>query len=211
MISWFFLAGGVRIIVIGIVGKTGSGKSTIARYIQKKSKDALVIDGDKVAKEIYRTDPQACRETIKAFKDCALKDHGIDFAALGRKVFSDPAALQRLNSLMFPRLRRQVKRIIRENPDKKTIIIDAAVLWDCGLDRLCDVVLLVKAPKEKRTRFLFEKEPGRKPQELLCRIEGQAIKECPEKADFVVFNEGDREALFAEIDKILSILEQNGP
>lgn len=71
---------GVTIIIIGIVGKTGSGKSTVAGYIQKQSKDVLLIDADRVAKDIYRCDPSLCLRIKEHFENCVTEQGDVVFS-----------------------------------------------------------------------------------------------------------------------------------
>jgi dephospho-CoA kinase len=196
-------------LIIGIAGKTGSGKSTAAVYIKDNLGNALVIDVDKVAKDIYRIDPEVCAKISKGFSGCVSDKGKIDFSALAKKVFSDPHELEKLNRLMFPRIKKRVKEIIKDNP-ANILIIDAAVLFESGLDILCDYIVLVRAPKNKRLALLELDEPGKDPAELALRVEGQRLRDLPEKADYVLDNSEDLDSLYRKLDRIIGSIKKNG-
>ncbi|OQA21815.1 MAG: Dephospho-CoA kinase [Actinobacteria bacterium ADurb.Bin346] len=177
-------------MIIGIAGRVGSGKSTIANYLAGCFKESLIIDADKVAKEIYCADSSAREEVRACFGDCVIdKDGQVDYLKLGRLVFSSQEKLCRLNDIMLFRIEAAIKEKINKNSRKKIIIIDAAVLFGTDLYRICDFIIWLKAP-EKRRRELLQLKSGTEPEEINRRIRGQLIKKIPSKIDFNVDNSG---------------------
>lgn len=102
------------------------------------------MDVDKVAKNIYSKNPVILNELRKIFGDGVFNSDGdLIYKSLAEKVFSSKTELEKLNRLMFPLIRSELKNILNENQDKNYIMIDAAVLFDCKLDLMCDYVILV--------------------------------------------------------------------
>ena len=110
---------------IGVTGRMGSGKSTVARRFQEKG--ATLVDGDTLGWEVLRI-PDV-REAITASMGPDVIDRGgqVDRARLGRVVFRDPGAMERLNGIVQPVLLRRVREVL-EAPGQGVLVLDAAVL-----------------------------------------------------------------------------------
>jgi dephospho-CoA kinase len=140
---------------LGLVGRTGSGKSTVARALADDG--AVVIDADALGHEVTDGDPEV-RAALGA-------EYGPDVYAAGRldrrrvaaRVFADPAARARLDALVHPRIleriRSRIATLEAEGFDG-VVVIDAALLLDWGLERELDAVALVTAPDARRIERL---------------------------------------------------------
>lgn len=104
---------------------------------------------------------------------------------------------------MFPRIRKEVKKIAGSTGGPGHILIDAAVLFGAKLDALCDYIILVECDEETRKKFLKDKKPGDNDIEL--KIKGQHIEIDKKCIDFIIINDGDLEAL---LHKTLSIMKE---
>jgi len=102
---------------------------------------------------------------------------------------------------MFPLIRSEVENILNENQNKNYIIIEAAILFDCKLDPMCDYIILVNTTDRRREIFL--KNKNFQDADIELRIEGQYIKIDKKKVDFVVNNDSSREILLKKVEKIL--------
>jgi dephospho-CoA kinase len=194
----------IKIFVIGIAGKTGSGKSTAAGYLQSCLKDSLLIDGDKIAKEIYLSDRSAREQVRTCFGDFVLKADGqIDYRKLGKLVFSSKEKLCSLNDIMLPRIESAVKEKLRLNTDKKYLIIDAAILFNTGIYKICDFIIWVRADRRRRQEMLAEKS-GLTEDEITLRVEGQMVKRIPSRIDFILDNNGTVEEMQDKINSIVA-------
>jgi dephospho-CoA kinase len=139
---------------IGLTGPIGCGKSTVAGWLAARG--ALVIDADAIAREV--TDlPEVRRAIIERFgPQLGRPDGTIDRAALGRRVFADPAQLAILEGLTHPLVReRIVAELARaEAAGAEALVIEAIKLVEGGLASACDEVWLVTcAPEEQRARL----------------------------------------------------------
>ncbi|MBU4313637.1 MAG: dephospho-CoA kinase [Actinobacteria bacterium] len=189
-------------VVLGITGRIASGKSTVSRYIKKIKKNTLILDVDKVAKNIYSKNPVILNELRKIFGDEVFNSDGdLIYKSLAEKVFSSKTELEKLNRLMFPLIRSEVKNILNENRDKNYIIIEAAILFDCKLDLMCDYIILVDTSDERREIFL--KNKNFLDDDIELRIEGQHIKINRKKVNFIINNNNSKESLLKKVEKIL--------
>ncbi|PIU29490.1 MAG: dephospho-CoA kinase [Candidatus Hydromicrobium americanum] len=188
-------------VVLGITGRIASGKSTVSRYIKKIKKNTLILDVDKVAKNIYSKNPEILNELRKIFGDEVFNSDGdLIYKSLAEKVFSSKTELEKLNRLMFPLIRSEVKNILNENRDKNYIIIEAAILFDCKLDLMCDYIILVDNSEERREIFL--KNKNFLDDDIELRIEGQYIKINRKKVNFIINNNNSKESLLKKVEKI---------
>lgn len=131
-------------LIVGLVGKVGSGKSTVAA-IMKEEYGFETIDVDQVGHKALELEKD---HLIKTFGSSILDDTGgIDREHLGMLVFSDTRKLSKLNSLVHHRIKELVFKHISEYSGVKKFIIDAALLFEIGLDSYCDFVVSVEAPE----------------------------------------------------------------
>ena len=138
--------------VIGITGPTGSGKTTALTALERLG--FQVVDCDALYYQLLARD-QGLRQGIQvAFGQVFLPDGQLDRRALGDIVFGDPAALDKLNALVYPAVSSAVKQKI-ENCTKKGLVIDAINLIESGLGDLCDwTVALTAAPDVRMKRIM---------------------------------------------------------
>ncbi len=138
--------------VIGITGPTGSGKTTALTALERLG--FQVVDCDALYYQLLARD-QGLRQGIQgAFGQVFLPDGQLDRRALGDIVFGDPAALDKLNALVYPAVSAAVKQKI-ENCTKKGLVIDAINLIESGLGDLCDwTVALTAAPDVRMKRIM---------------------------------------------------------
>ncbi len=147
-------------IVIGISGQTGAGKTTFANSF-KETFDGLFsviyIDVDSLGHKVLN-DSETIGQLTKAFGEDILTDSKIDRKKLGAKVFVSQETTELLNSIMHPRMVKIVEDIIKTNKENtrgKIIIIDAALLYKMNLARLCDKIIYVEADPEVRVKRLI--------------------------------------------------------
>ncbi len=143
-------------LIIGISGQTGAGKSTLAELMVKQGYGRN-IEVDNLGHDLLK-DKATIQQLTDAFGTEILTDNQIDRKKLGAKAFASTAATETLNSIMHPNMVKMVERIIEE--EKKngspSIIVNAALLYKMKLDKLCNKIIYVKADPEIRVKRLVE-------------------------------------------------------
>jgi dephospho-CoA kinase len=183
------------IYIIGIAGKMASGKSTVCSYLKGFIPETAVLDVDSLAKEIYCENPGLVDRLKACFGECILDPDGlVDYKSLGRVAFSSKDDLEKLNNIMAGEILKKIEAFLKKNMEIKCVIIDAAILFNIGINKLCDIIIWVTADKQKRLKLLKNKT-GMAESEAIMRIEGQHIKYIKKLVDFTIRNDGSRISL----------------
>jgi len=179
-------------MVIGLTGSIGTGKSEAARQLEALG--ASIISADQVGHEAYTPNTEAWEQVVVAFGDGILQEDGeIDRRKLGGIVFSDPGKLEQLNQIMHPRMARMVANKIEalriEGVD--VVVVEAALLFEAGWDSLVEEVWVTDSPEQMVIDRLKNRN-GLSEDEARKRISSQMDRsERLGKADFVIDNSGD--------------------
>jgi len=140
--------------VIGLTGNIGSGKSEVRRMLENLG--AFGIDADALAHQAISSGEPAFEAVIQEFGTSILNQDGqIDRARLGKIVFSDPAALSRLEAIIHPRVRQQVDQLIRLATNS-VVVIEAIKLIEAGYPAVCDSIWVVAAPEQSQVERLVK-------------------------------------------------------
>jgi len=144
-------------IVVGVTGGLGTGKSTVARMFGELG--AVVIDADKVAHEVMEPKRLAWRKIVKAFGEEFLnEDETINRTHLATLVFRDPEARRQLEAIVHPqvikRIKQQLSRLKR-NRRVQAVVLDVPLLVETGHEALVDTLVVVTAlPEVARMRLI---------------------------------------------------------
>ncbi len=160
-----------RPVKIGLTGGTGTGKSTVARMFADLG--AATIDADELFHGLLARSPNLLRQIAQTFGTQYIGANGaLDRRALGKLVFGNPEALERLNAITHgPLLVEIEQRLAQVPPTARALVIEAAVLFEMGAQALCDVVVVTVARPETRVQRLVTK--GLTQQEAWQRVRAQ--------------------------------------
>ncbi len=179
-------------IVIGLTGGIGTGKSEAARILQDLG--AVIINADQVGHSAYTPHSEIWSEVVSAFGKGILEDNEeIDRRKLGAIVFSDSSQLERLNRIMHPRMAKMVQQELDRLRDDgaPVAVVEAAVLFEAGWDSLVDEVWTTAAPEESVVARLMARN-GLPEEEARKRINAQmSADERAARSQAVVDNSGD--------------------
>lgn len=142
-------------LVIGFTGPTGAGKTSALRALERLG--GLVLDCDAVYHELLRTDQKLRAAIAAAFGPVFTSDGALDRQKLGTAVFSDPAALETLNRIIYERLPHELLRRM-DDSDAPVVGIDAINLIESGLCDMCRRTVAVLAPAEVRIRRIMARD-----------------------------------------------------
>ncbi len=187
------------LLIVGLVGRAGSGKSAVARALGAQG--AEVIDADGLGHDVTDSDPEV-RAALSAEygPDVYLASGELDRRRVAAQVFAQPAALARLNALVHPRIVARIRSrlaALRAAGFRGAVIVDAALMLDWGFERECDAVLAVTAPADAQSARLVSAR-GWAPAEAARRLAAQRPNEFfAAAADDVIDNGGSEAALAA--------------
>ena len=190
-------------LVIGLTGGIGTGKSEAARQLEELG--ALIISADQVGHEAYTVNTEAWEQVVATFGNGILQDDKeIDRRKLGGIVFSDPSQLKKLNQIMHPRMARIVSDKIEafRGQGVDTVVVEAALLFEAGWDSLVEEVWVTAASEEIIIGRLRERN-GLSEEEAKKRINSQMDRmERIGRSDFVINNSGDMAELGTTIKEL---------
>ena len=188
-------------MLVGLTGGIGAGKSVVAARLAELG--AVVIDSDRLAREVVAPGTDGLAEVVAAFGPQVVgPDGGLDRPALGRLVFADPAARQRLEAIVHPRVRARAAGLVAQAPPGSVVVNDVPLLVETGIAGTFDVVVVVLASVENRIRRLVGGR-GMTPSEARERIAAQATDEQRRAvADVVLDNDGTVEQLRTAVDRL---------
>jgi dephospho-CoA kinase len=193
-------------IVLGLTGSIGMGKSTAAALLRRLG--VPVHDADASVHRLLGRNGAAVQRVAAAFPGTGGAN-GIDRAELGRRVFDDKAALRRLEQILHPLVRAECERFLRRMAARGAplVVLDIPLLFESGGERRCDAVIVVSTPEFlQRARVLAR--PGMSESRLAAILAKQMPdRDKRRRADFVVpTGLGRRLTLrrLAEIVKMLS-------
>src|ERR1039458_81419 len=148
--------------VIGLTGNIGSGKSSVARLLQKLG--AGFIDADLVGHDIYNPGTKGWQTVVEAFGRDILDAKGeIDRKKLAAKAFSSSASHEKLNQLLHPLIRQEVEARLDQlrKQGKEVAIVEATLFVEAGWMDMVDELWLVVAPKEITLKRLEDRKSTR--------------------------------------------------
>ena len=190
-------------IVIGLTGGIGTGKSEVARILSELG--AVIINADQVGHQAYTPQTETWREVVKAFGEDILQANGeIDRRKLGGIVFADPEQLTRLNQIMHPRLARLVAARIEElrRQPIPAIVVEAAILFEANWEPLVEEVWTIEAPESTVIQRLQARN-GWDANEIRKRVNAQLpSSERSARADVVLENSGDLDRLERQVKSL---------
>ena len=201
---------GAALIVLGLTGSIGMGKSTAAAMLRRLG--VPLFDADLVVHGLLALSGAAVPAVAAAFPGVETEASGIDRVLLGQRVFADPAALKRLEAILHPMVAAEEKRFLDRSRARRVplVVLDIPLLFETGADRRCDYVLVVSAHALVQRQRVMQR-PG------MTEIRLNAIlrKQMPDhrkrqRADFVVPTGAGRGLTLRRLKSIVRLLRKSG-
>ncbi|MEO3803973.1 dephospho-CoA kinase [Nonomuraea sp. B1E8] len=188
-------------LTTGLTGGIGSGKSEVSKRFAARG--AMVIDADKIAREVVEPGTPGLAKVVAAFGEGVLRPDGsLDRERLGSIVFQDAERLAELNAIVHPLVGERVAELQGQAPDDAIVVYDVPLLVENNLAAMYDVVIVVDAADEVRVRRLAEHR-GMPESDARARIAAQASREDRlAAADIVVPNEGSLDELDTRVAEV---------
>ena len=187
-------------IIIGLTGSIGMGKSTTAEMFRDEG--CPVFDADAAVHDLYAKDGKAVPIIRSVFPD-AIKDGAVNRAVLGKHMRADPLQLKVLESFIHPLVSKAREKFFQTHKDADIVVLDIPLLFETELDKAVHKIVVVTAPadiqrervmaREGMTTELFES--------LLARQTPDAEKR--KGAQFLIFTDKGLESAREQVQEIL--------
>ena len=185
-------------MIVGLTGGIGSGKSTIAKQLRLMGYE--VYDTDSEAKRLIVEDAHVREQIETLLGKEVYQDDVYQTALVAQKVFADRTLLARLNSIVHPAVRQDILKKFRSTSEllnsssaasepSELFFIECAILYQAGMDQLCDKVIVITAPEEVRLQRTIARDYSDM-DKVRARMRAQNVEEDLCRADIIINNEG---------------------
>lgn len=178
-------------LVLGLTGKTGAGKSMVCSLLREKG--CYIIDGDLVARQIMETGSPVIEQLKEAFGEDIVKYNGeVDRKLLASRAFASRAETEKLNAITHPAIREKILEEIEiaKIEEYEFCVIDAAALLESEIKNDCSFIAVVFAPMDVRLKRIIERD-NMSVTDARRRIDAQREDEFYLKqADIIIINDG---------------------
>lgn len=187
-------------LVVGLTGGIGSGKTTVANYFSALG--VPLIDADVIARELVEPGSPVLNEIVECFGPDVLNTGGdLDRLRLRHRVFTDPGQRRRLESILHPRIRAEMARRIRQL-DAPYCIVSIPLMVETAQTDLVDRVLVVDCPPELQRQRIAQRD-GWPADEISGALQAQATRaQRLHAADDVIVNDRDLDTLRHTVDSL---------
>jgi len=189
-------------LLVGLTGGIGSGKTTVARMLEARG--AVVFDADLLARDAIAAGTPGRERVLERFGPNVLAPGGdIDRDAIAAVVFADPAARRDLEAIVHPEVRRLFAEGAEAYEDSDAVVVfSAPLLVETGMHTAFEVLVVVSAPTETQVDRLLRGR-GMSESAIRQRIDAQVpLEEKAAVADVLIDNEGTLEELEGQIDRV---------
>ena len=189
-------------LLVGLTGGIGSGKSTVARMLEERG--AVVFDADLLAREAVEPGTQGHTAVIERFGADVLAPGGeLDREALASIVFADPSARRDLEQIVHP----EVRRLFAEGSEAyrdtdRIVVFSAPLLVESGMHTAFEILVVISATVATQIERLM-RQRGMSEPAIRARIDAQApLEDKAAVADFLVDNEGTLAELESQVERL---------
>ncbi len=198
-------------LLVGLTGGIGSGKSTVAQMLVDRG--AVLVDADQVARDVVEPGTAGFDEIVERFGEGVVSDDGtLDRGRIADIVFRDDDARRALNDITHPKVGEEMMRRVSEAPDDAIVVMDVPLLAEGDPERAAgyEAVLVVEAPREIRLQRLEERGMDRADAEArMARQASDADRRAI--ATHVLDNGGTLEELAAQVESVWADLQSVTP
>jgi dephospho-CoA kinase len=185
--------------IIGLTGNIATGKSAVSGMLERLG--ALAIDADALVHELMGKGTPVWQAVVQEFGQGILgHERNIDRKKLGSIVFTDEAALHRLEAIVHPAVIARTEELI-ESSQEPVVVVEAIKLIEAGMDKTCDALWVTTCSKEQQLARLVEQR-GLTEEEARQRIEAQPPQEAKlALADVVIDNSGGLDETWQQVKR----------
>lgn len=190
-------------IIIGLTGGIGSGKTTVAKLFLERGIPVYFADDE--AKKLMQTSESLKSKIRATFGDKSYLNNTLNRSYLAKLVFTDKRNLERLNKLVHPAVKKHFSKWVTQQ-NSEYIIYENAILFESNSDKECDYIITVTADEETRIKRVIKRDDASR-QDVIYRINNQLkVAEKIVLSDAVIQNDNLQD-LKPQINKILVALK----
>lgn len=192
-------------MIIGITGNSGSGKSEISKIISEKI-NAKIIDADKIAKKISEPGYEYYEKQVELFGKKILINNKLNRKKIAEIIYNNLKKREELNNLTYKYVVEEIKKEIKKE-NKKNIIIDAPLLFESNLDKVCDITIGILASTERKIDRICNRDRTNT-NTAKARLKIQKNDEYYiEKADYIIENNENLDEI--NLEELCTIVGMN--
>ncbi|MCH7680169.1 dephospho-CoA kinase [candidate division KSB1 bacterium] len=194
-------------ILFGVTGGIGSGKTAVCNFL--KEKKIPIIEADPLARDLTNHSPEIRQTLVAEFgKDVYLDSGNLNKDLLSQLVFSDAATRERVNQIIHPPVFKAIQdRVNQLKQENQSLAgVEAALIFESKMERILNAVIVVAAPMKKRIEWIKSRD-GFSQEEILKRINSQMpLEEKIKRADYVIDNDHALSDLAEKVDELYNWL-----
>ncbi|MBL0032066.1 MAG: dephospho-CoA kinase [Bacteroidetes bacterium] len=174
--------------IIGITGGIGSGKSVVCKIFEQLK--IPVYEADSAAKLLYNKYPELKQSVRELVSEEAIDKNGnINRKKLAESVFNDEEKLEILNKLVHPLVKRDFENWVESHKSYPYVLKEAAILFESGANKQCDLVIAVISPLELRIERIRQRDKKSKAEIEKIIASQLSDEELIKRSDFVIYND----------------------
>jgi dephospho-CoA kinase len=199
------MTGGKGMIVLGLTGSIGMGKSEAAKAFRRLG--VPVFDADAAVHELYAPGGAAVAAIAEAFPG-SVADGAVDRARLGAMVLGDHEALRRLEAIIHPLVRAAQRDFVARAraAGARLVVLDIPLLFETGGEANCDRSVVVSAPAEVQKERVLARSGMTAEKFAAILAKQMPDEEKRRRADYVIWTTGTRDETFAQIKDLVARL-----
>ncbi|CUM46964.1 unnamed protein product [Debaryomyces tyrocola] len=203
-------------LIVGLTGGIGSGKSTVSRTLHESHK-LTIVDADLISKEVVNPGRKAYIRILDAFADeipdlVDPSNGSLNRAALGSAVFGNKEKLKRLNSIVHPAVRKEIIwQILQAYMSFQSIVVlDVPLLFEAGLNKICGTTITVTCDKELQVKRIAARNSELSEDDIRKRIDSQmSNEERNYRSDVVIDNSSGLDELKKSVASVVKEIRPN--
>ncbi|WP_413512509.1 dephospho-CoA kinase [Myroides odoratus] len=177
-------------IIVGLTGGIGSGKTTVAKLFEKHGIPIYIAD-DKA--RLLMDQPEVIEAVQQIFATSVINEYGkLDRTKIKQLVFEDKEQLEKLNQVVHPRVKKDFDQWVEQHKESPIVIKESAILFENGLDKACDLVLLVVAPEEVRINRVMMRDGVSKEQVRKIIDNQMKDEEKAKRSQYIIENNNNK-------------------
>jgi dephospho-CoA kinase len=193
-------------LIIGLTGNLGTGKSTVAAMFARRG--IKIIDADAITRDLLAPGKKCVKKVAKIFPGAILNKSSVNRSELAKIVFNIPCELQKLTDILYPEALKVVKSLISRYKHESFVVLDAPLLFESRWDKITDTTIVVKAKRAQQIERA-QKRLRTTRSDVMRRLKNQMpLKEKCDMADMIIDNSHDLRQTQKQVDAIINRLRK---